>query len=137
MEIAPKYKVKQGNNAYSNINFWDLLKNILRVPNDCSQKVLQFIAVWAVHSSLSAWISSVHIDKVLAWLRFRKVYVLKASFSKTFLQITFPPNYKQVQTILRRKFPSKYKPSRFWNAIFPPNISPLKSKPLKKGLWKI
>ena len=34
------------------------------------------------------WISSVHIDKVLALLRFRKVYVLKARFSKTVLQIT-------------------------------------------------
>ena len=58
------------------------------VPNHCSQKVLQFIAVCGVHSSLSAWISSVHMDKELAWLRFRKVYVLTESFSKTFLQIT-------------------------------------------------
>ena len=60
------------------------------MPNDCSQKVLQLIAVCGVHSSLSAWISSVHMDKEygLAWLRFRKVYVLKESFSKSFLQIT-------------------------------------------------
>ena len=56
--------------------------------NDCSQKVSQLIVVCVVHSSLLAWISSVHIDKVLAWLRSRKVYVLNASFSKTFLQIT-------------------------------------------------
>ena len=34
------------------------------------------------------WSSSVHIDIVFAWLSFRKIYVLKASFSKTFLQIT-------------------------------------------------
>ena len=34
------------------------------------------------------WISSVHTDKVLALLRFRKVYVLKVRFSKTVLQIT-------------------------------------------------
>ena len=63
---------------------------LLRVPNDCSQKVSQFIAVCVVHSSLWGWISSVHIDKVLAWLRFRKVHVLKGStsFSKTFWQTT-------------------------------------------------
>ena len=36
-------------------------------------------------SSLLALISSVHIDKVLEWLRFRMVCVLKASFSKNFL----------------------------------------------------
>ena len=35
-----------------------------------------------------ALISSVHMDKVLVWPRFKKVYVLKASFSKNFLQIT-------------------------------------------------
>ena len=58
------------------------------MPNDCCQKLLQFIAVCVAHSTLSASISSVRIDKVLASLRFRKVYVLKASFSKTFLQIT-------------------------------------------------
>ena len=57
------------------------------MPNDCSQKVPQFIAVCVVHSSLLAWISSVHIEKVLAWLCFKTVYVLKASFGKTFLQI--------------------------------------------------
>ena len=32
--------------------------------------------------------SSVHIDKVLAWLRFRKVYALGAGFIKTYLRIT-------------------------------------------------
>ena len=30
----------------------------------------------------------VHIDEVLAWLSFRKIYILKASFSKNLLQIT-------------------------------------------------
>ena len=30
----------------------------------------------------------VDIDEVLAWLSFRKIYVLKASFSKNMLQIT-------------------------------------------------
>ena len=48
---------------------------------------MQLNAVCLVHSSLLAWISSVHTDKVLAYLRFKKVFVLKASFSKTFLQI--------------------------------------------------
>ena len=57
-------------------------KELLRVPNDCSQKVSLYIAVCVVHSSVLAWISFVHIVKVLAWLRSRKIYVLKASFSK-------------------------------------------------------
>ena len=35
-----------------------------------------------------ALIFSVHMDKVLVWPCFRKVYVLKASFSKNCLQIT-------------------------------------------------
>ena len=39
-------------------------------------------------SSHLAFISLVHIDTVLAWLRFRKVYVLKASLRKHFLQVT-------------------------------------------------
>ena len=58
------------------------------MPNDCSHKVSQYIAVCVVHSSVFDWISSVHncIDKVLAWLSFRKIYVLKASFSKNVLQ---------------------------------------------------
>ena len=92
MEIVLKYKakrkVKQSNYVDSNISIFVFAKELLRVPNDCSQKVLQFIAVYEVHSTLSASISLVHIDKVLALLHFRKVYVLKASFSKTFLQIT-------------------------------------------------
>ena len=58
------------------------LKELLRVSNDCIQKVSQYIAVCAVHSSDLAWISLVHLDKVLAWLSFRKICVLKASFSK-------------------------------------------------------
>ena len=49
---------------------------------------VQFVAVCGVHYLLSAWISLVHIDKVLAWLRFTKVYVLKATFNKTVLQIS-------------------------------------------------
>ena len=57
------------------------------MPNDCSQKMSQYITVCVVHSSVLAWISSVHIDKVIAWLRFRKICVLKASFSKNLLQI--------------------------------------------------
>ena len=80
MEIALKYKVKQSNVTYK---FLYLPKNYY---------VCQMIAVRKCHSillfALLALISSVHIDKVLAWLRFRKVHFLKASFSKTFLQIT-------------------------------------------------
>ena len=55
---------------------------------DGSQKVSQYIAVCEVHFSVLAWISLVHLDKVLAWLSFRKSYVLKASFNKNMLQIT-------------------------------------------------
>ena len=40
----------------------------------------------------------------------------------------FPSHYKPAQSILERKFPSVLKT--------PPNISPSKNKPLKKGLWK-
>ena len=58
------------------------------MPNDCSQKVSQYIAVCVVHSSVLTWISSVHIGKVGAWLWLRKIYVLKESFSKNLLQIT-------------------------------------------------
>ena len=70
------------------LHFPKKLKELLRVPNDCSQKVSQYIAVCVVHSSDLAWISLVHLDKVLAWLSFTKIYVLKASFSKNLLQIT-------------------------------------------------
>ena len=57
----------------------------------------------------------VQIDKVLAWLRFRKVYVLKASFSE------------KISANYWHKFPSNYKlklSNRFWDANFPLNISP-------------
>ena len=64
------------------------LKELLRVPNNCSQKVSQYIAVCVVHSSDLARISLVYLDKVLAWLSFTKINVLKASFSKNLLQIT-------------------------------------------------
>ena len=64
------------------------LKELLRVPNDCSQKVSQYIDVCVIHSSDLGWISLVHLDKGLAWLSFRKIYVLKASFNKNILQIT-------------------------------------------------
>ena len=50
------------------------LKELLRVQNDCSQKVSQYIDVCEVHSSELAWISLVHLDKVLAWLSFRKIH---------------------------------------------------------------
>ena len=51
--------------------------------------VCQMIVVKECHSILLlAWISSFHIDKVLAWLSISKIYALKASFSKKFLQIT-------------------------------------------------
>ena len=42
-----------------------------------SQSILLFALL--VYSSVLAWISSVHVDKVLAWLSFWKIYVLKAN----------------------------------------------------------
>ena len=45
--------------------------------------------VCVVHSSVLAWISSVHIDKVLAWLSFRKIYVLKASLGVRYVMTKF------------------------------------------------
>ena len=49
----------------------------------------------------------------------------------------FLSNDKLAQSILRCTFCSNYKPSRFWNANFPPYMSPSEYKPLKKGLFKI
>ena len=75
---------------------WAVTHTFLHLPKNyylCSQTLSQWwfsSAVCLVHSSHLALISSVHIDKVLVELRFRKIYVLKAiaSFSKNFLQIT-------------------------------------------------
>ena len=92
----------------------------------------QYIAVCVVHSSFLAWISSVHIEKVLSWLGFRKNYVLKASFSKNLLQITdvnFLSTTSKPNGFWDANFPSSiFKPSRFWNANFPPYVSPTKNK---------
>jgi len=77
------------------------------VPNECSKKVLQYIAVGVVHSSILAWIFSVHKDKVLAWLR-RTIYVRKASFSKNLLQIAdinFLPTISEANGFLDANFP--------------------------------
>ena len=112
--------------------------------------VYQMIAVKKCHSILlfghftfNSWLgfprTSFHIVKVLAWLRFSKIYVLMASFTAGFSK--FPSNYKLVQSILRRnwaypilerKFPSVISPSKrvllferirlpeayFWNPFF-------------------
>ena len=77
------------------------VKELLIVPNDCSQKVSQFVAVGIVHSSILAGISLVHIDNVLGWLSFRKIYV--ASW-----QVSVKPccNFKLLS---RHKFPFNYK----------------------------
>ena len=51
--------------------------------------------------------------------------------SVNFLQIIDDISFQQLaQSILRRNFPSKYKPSQFWNANFPPYISLFQCKPL-------
>ena len=67
------------------LHFPKKLKELLRVPSECSQKVSQYIAVCVVHSSDLAWISLVHLDKVLAWLSFRKIWRVSVK--------TIPANY--------------------------------------------
>ena len=46
---------------YSNTYIFAFAKELLRVPNDCSKNVSQYIAVCVVHSSVLAWIYSVHV----------------------------------------------------------------------------
>ena len=79
------------------------------MPNECSQKVSQYVAVCVVNSSVLALISSFYIDKALAWLSFRKIYVPNASFSKNVLQIIDinfqASNYNLAQWIMRRILP--------------------------------
>ena len=92
---------------FSNTNFC-ICQRTIRVPNECSQKVLQYIAVGVVHSSILAWIFSVHKDKVLAWLSLRTIYVRKASFSKNLLQIAdinFLPTISKANGFLEANFP--------------------------------
>ena len=84
------------------------------MPNDCNQKVSHDIADLVVHSSFLAWISLFNIDEVLKWVSFSKIYALKVSFSKNFLQITdikFSFNYKLAQSILRQESLSQYNSS--------------------------
>ena len=79
------------------------------MPNDYSVTVhccLRSSLFTVTHFTSLLEFSSVHIDKVLAWLVFRKIYVLKASFSKNLLQITdinfLPTILELAQWILRR-----------------------------------
>ena len=44
------------------------------MPNDCSHKVSQYLAVCAVNSSVLDWISSVHIDVVVQFYLWFKFY---------------------------------------------------------------
>ena len=83
-EIALKFKIKQSKNFIVTHKFLHFPKKLLRVPNDWSQNVSQYVVCVVL-----SWLGyHVDIDKVLAWLSFRKIYVLKASFSKNLLQIT-------------------------------------------------
>ena len=117
---------------------------VLRVPM-CQMIVVRrfhsILLICAVQYSLLALISSVHVDKVLAWLSFRKIYVLKTSFSKNLPQINdknYPSNYKLAQWILRHTFPSQYKCRRFWNVNFAlPKISPSKMAFEKDKPWEL
>ena len=73
-----------------------IIKKRIRALKQCGQHVLKFTVFYAVRSSLALWIPSV-------W---------RQSFCK------------EVRTKIWNKFPSNYKPSQFWNANFPPIISP-------------
>ena len=90
------------------------------MPNECSQKVSQYVAVCVVNSSVLA--SSVYIDKALAWLSFRKIYVPSASFSKNVLQIIDinfqASNYNLAQWIMRRILPPSISLADFKMQIF-------------------
>ena len=57
-------KLKQSKNCTGTLIFLHL-PELLLLPNDCSQKVSQYIAVCVVYSSELAWISSDHMDKIL------------------------------------------------------------------------
>ena len=50
LEIALKLKIKQSKNLYSDIRIFAFAKELLRVSNNCSQKVSQYIAVYVAHS---------------------------------------------------------------------------------------
>ena len=57
------------------------------MPSVCSQKVSQLIAVCVVPVKIGLDFLGPYGQLVLVWPRIRKVYILKASFSKNFLQI--------------------------------------------------
>ena len=50
-EIAPKFKIKQ-RKVDSDTKLFAFPKELLRVPNDGSQKVSQYITICVVHSSV-------------------------------------------------------------------------------------
>ena len=106
------------------------------MPNDCSQKVSQYVAVCVVNSLVLALISSVYIDKALAWLSFRKIYVPNGSFSKNvpqIIDINFQAsNYNLAQRILRCILPPSISLADFEKQIF--LRMSLVCKRLKKGL---
>ena len=73
METALEFKIKQSKNC-TVTQIFASAKELLLVPNEnCSQKVSHCIAVCVVQSSLLAWISSVYMDKALAWMSFRNI----------------------------------------------------------------
>ena len=124
-EIALKFKIKRCSNIICYI--------CQRFMTSAKWLQSKSVTVYCCYrSSLFSlgWISSAHIDKVLAWLSFRKIYVLKASATNYWHK--FPSNCKLAQWILRHTFPSQYILSRFWNANFPfpiwalPKITPSK-----------
>ena len=92
-------------------------------------------------SSLSALISSVHMDNInnIARLRFRNVLVLKASFGKNFQQIfdtNFLPTISQPNRFLDAHLPLSISLVDFETQTSlpieaPPNISDSKKGPLK------
>ena len=86
--IALKFKIKQSKNCTVTHKFLHFPTNYNECQMIAVKKCQIILLLRGVHSSVLAWISTVHTNKELAWLSFRKIYVLKASFSKNVLQIT-------------------------------------------------
>ena len=79
--IALKFKIKQSKNCTVTHKFLHFPTNYSECQMIAVKKCQSILLLRVVHSSVLAWISSVHLS-------FKKIYVLKASFSKNLLQIT-------------------------------------------------
>ena len=79
-EIALKFKIKQSKICSVTHKVLHLQKNYYVCEMTAVKKRHSISTLCVVHSSVLACISSDHIDKVLAWLSFRKICVLKTNY---------------------------------------------------------